>query len=201
MSSPIKINYLKGIVICHGKSEVNMVRYITTNLHLSVKQFSKDNGKYSIQITSLMSVMDSSPFNTLSSFTKEYPIEVIRRSSQKVLKNFKLFIIMDTDDCTPEQKEAFISKTMFQKHWLYDYIVPIYSINSLEDVLVDAQIMTKRIGDKEKVTYYAKIFPINTHPLSPDTISEVKTFRDKLTRTNRTNMLEFIDYCLTLINQ
>ena len=63
------INYLKGLVICHGKSEVQMVRYITTNLHLNVRQYSKDKGAHSIQITDLTKLLNSKPFKTIAVFT------------------------------------------------------------------------------------------------------------------------------------
>lgn len=199
--SSSKINYLSGVVICHGKSEVNMVRYITTNLHLNIRQFSKHNGKNSIQITSLNSVLQSKPFDKKSSLIAEYPLEIKGRGAKATINNFKLFIIMDTDDCTAQQKEDFISKAMFKGHWLYDYIVPIYNITSLEDVLLDAGIMSKRIGDKEKGSYYDKIFPINKKPLSDDTVYEVNTLKAHLSSSNRTNMVVFIDYCLSLLNQ
>ena len=121
------INYLKGLVICHGKSEVQMVRYtywalerkhesaksheryITTNLHLNVRQYSKDKGAHSIQITDLTKLLNSKPFKTISSFSAEYPVEIKGKGSKSKLEDFKLFIIMDTDDCTEEQKQDYIS--------------------------------------------------------------------------------------------
>lgn len=196
MSSHEKLNYLKGIIICHGKSEVCMARYITTNLHLNIEQFSNHNGKYSIQITSLLNFLNAPPFDKKTSFEKEYEVESSGKGKNKIYKNFKLFIIMDTDDCTQEQKEDFINKEMFKKHWLKDYIVPIYNSESLEDVLLECGIMAKRIGEKEKGTYYQKIFPINRQPLSFDTVKEIKDFKDKISKSKHTNMSVVIDYCL-----
>ena len=198
MSSPAKINYTNGIVICHGKSEVCMVKYITSNLHLTIKQFSKDNGKHSIQITDLKTYLDAKPFKNKTSFQSEYAVEIKGKGSNMTIENFKLFIIMDTDDCTSQQKADFINKEMFKSHWLYDYIVPIYSIRSLEDVLLECGIMAKRIRNKDKGTYYEKIFPINDKPFSNDTEAEIKLFRDKIQKSERTNLNEFVDYCLDL---
>lgn len=200
MPSALKMNHLKGLAICHGKSEVCLVKYITTNLHLNVRQYSKSNGKYSIQITGLMDILNAKPFNTISSFTSEYPVEVKGKGKNKTLNDFKLFIIMDTDDCTVQQKKNFISKKMFEGHWMYDYIVPIYNSPSLEDVLLDVGIMAKRISDSEKGTYYEKIFPINSKPLSNDTMCEVETFKSKVANCKKTNILVFVDYCLSLLN-
>ena len=160
-----RINYINGVVICHGRSEWQMTRFISSNLHLRIKPYAKDNGAHSIQITSLMSILNSKPFNRQSSFITEYPAEEIGKGKNRKLVNFKLFIIMDTDDCTEQQKEDFLSKKMFQEHWLHDYIVPIANIPSLEDVLVESGIMAKKIHNDEKGDYYARIFPINKKPL------------------------------------
>ncbi|WP_181039155.1 hypothetical protein [Brachyspira murdochii] len=45
-----KGNYLKAIVIVHGKSELQMCDFIKNNLKLKIDIISKDNGKHSIQI-------------------------------------------------------------------------------------------------------------------------------------------------------
>ena len=201
MSPSPKMNFLQGLVICHGKSEWQMSRYISTNLHLNIKSYAKNQGKHSIQITSLMSILNSKPFSNISSFAAEYSVEVKGKGSAKILQNFQMFIIMDTDDCTEAQKQDFISKKMFQDHWLYDYIIPIYSIKSLEDVLLDSGIMVRRIGNKEKGTYYARIFPINTKPLCDDTILEIHTLKKQLSKSKRSNLTEFIDYCLSLVKK
>ncbi|TKZ15846.1 hypothetical protein EZH24_13855, partial [Brachyspira catarrhinii] len=68
-------------------------------------------------------------------------------------KNFKIFIIMDTDDCTAQQKSEFINKNMFKNHWAYNYIVPIYNDDNLENVLIKATIEVENKKD------YIKIFP------------------------------------------
>ena len=69
------INYLKGVVICHGKSEMCLVKYISTNLHLPIKVFSKDNGKSSIQITALKKLLNEPPFNSINSFLNQYTVQ------------------------------------------------------------------------------------------------------------------------------
>ena len=165
------INYTKGVVICHGKSEVCLVKYIYTNLHLPIKIYSKNNGKNSIQITSLTTLLDSPPFRTINTLLNEYDIETSGKRNQRVLCNFKLFIIMDTDDCTEQQREYYINKELFKDHWLYDYIVPIYNIRQLEEVLIESGIMSRKITTNEKGGYYEKIFPINEKPMSNDTLS------------------------------
>lgn len=188
------LKYTRCVVIVHGKSELCLVRYIYTNLHLPVKIISKEKGKKSIQINGLLDFMQKGAFKSLKAFSEEYAIEYDKKN--KSLKNFKLFIIMDTDDCDENTKDKYISGKLFQGHLLENYIVPIYNITDLEDVMIKAQIMVHRIPDSKKGTYYSKIFPINTEPVSNDTIEQVTAFRDKIKNVRQTNMIEFIDYCL-----
>lgn len=191
--SPYKLKYTKCVVIVHGKSERSLVQYIYTNLHLPVKIISKDKGRGSIQINGLKEFLNKRQFRTLKEFADEYSVEYDKKA--KKLRNFKLFIIMDTDDCSEENKKSYISGDMFRGHPLYDYIVPIYNITNLEDVMMKSGIMIKRIPDAEKGTYYSRIFPINTDPVSVDTLNQIRTFAKRIKEVKQTNMLEFVEYC------
>ena len=191
------LKYTKCAVIVHGKSEFHLTRFIYTNLHLPVKIISKDKGKGSIQINGLKDFLNKKQFRTLSAFANEYSVEYVKK--EKKLKNFKLFIIMDTDDCSEKSKNEYISGEMFREHPLQEYIVPIYNITNLEDVMIKAGIMIKRIPDSEKGSYYSKIFPINTEPVSSDTLRQIRLFASKIEGVKQTNMLEFIEYCFEQI--
>lgn len=187
------LNYTKCVVIVHGKSEFTLVKYIYTNLHLPVKIIAKDKGRGSIQINGLCEYLRKKQFSTLKAFADEYAVEYDKKT--KSLKNFKLFIIMDTDDCDELTKSKYISGELFEGHPLYEYIVPIYNISNLEDVMIKAGIMVKRISDAQKSSYYTKIFPMNTGSLSVDTINQVRTFAKKIKGIKETNMLAFVEYC------
>lgn len=141
------LRYTKCAVIVHGKSEFHLVRFIYTNLHLPVKIISKDKGKGSIQINGLKEFLNKKHFKTLSAFANEYSVEYDKKA--KELKNFRLFIIMDTDDCSEVMKQEYISGELFIGHPLRKYIVPLYNITNLEDVMIKASIMTKRIPDSD----------------------------------------------------
>lgn len=200
MASLERLNYLKGIVICHGKSEVFLARFVCSNLHLNIKTYSKKNGANSIQINSLKSLLYTSPFKSFAEFKKEYEVSVTGKGENRKINNFKLFIIMDTDDCSEDEQKKFITKEQFKGHWLYDYIVPIYNITNLEDVMQQSNIMTTRIKSSEKGEYYSKVFPINTKPVCDDTICQVKTLKSRIKGNKNTNLTEFIDYCLTNVD-
>ena len=102
---------------------------------------------------------------------------------------------MDTDDCDEIAKSKYISGELFEEHPLKEYIVPVYNISNLEDVMIRAGIMVKRIPDAQKGSYYTKIFPINTGPLSVDTVNQVRIFAKKIEGIKETNMLAFVEYC------
>lgn len=137
------LNYTRCAVVVHGKSELVLVKYIYTNLHLPVKIIAKDKGRGSIQINGLMDFLNKKQFRTIKEFANEYSVEYDKKT--KRLKNFKLFTIMDTDDCDEATKEKYISGKLFDGHPLKEYIVPVYNITNLEDVMLKAGIMVKRI--------------------------------------------------------
>ena len=191
--------YRKAAVIVHGKSERYLVSYIYTNLHLPIAIIDKNGGRSSIQINALTNILSSKPFNNLKSFAETYAVEYDKK--EKKLNNFKLFIIMDTDDCSEETRDEYISGKLFEHSCLKEYIVPVFNSPNLEEVLVKAGIMTKKISDSQKGTYYSKVFPINQKPLSIDTLDQIRLFSNKLASVKETNLLQYVNYCLALIEQ
>lgn len=191
--------YKKAAVMVHGKSERFLASYIYTNLHLPVIIIDNNKGKSSIQINGLQKILDSKPYRSLKSFAEAYSIEYDKK--EKTLKNFKLFIIMDTDDCSDKTKEDYISGRMFESSCLKEFIVPIYNSPNLEAVMIKAGVMTKRISDSQKGRYYSKVFPINQDPFTNDTLEQIHILAKQLRTVKETNLLEYIDYCLSLINQ
>ena len=191
--------YKKAAVMVHGKSERYLASYIYTNLHLPVVIIDKNNGRNSIQINALKNILSSKPYNNLKSFSDEYSVEYDRK--EKALKNFKLFIIMDTDDCSEKTREDYISGKLFENSCLKEYIVPIFNSPNLEEVMIKSGIMTKKIQDSQKGSYYSKIFPINQDPFSNDTLDQIRLFLKRLENVKESNLQEYIYYCLSLINQ
>ncbi len=192
------LRYTKAVVICHGKSELILTKHIYTNLHLPIKTHTRDNGNTSIQITSLLKELNKDFFREIDKFADKFSVEIVGRGSKKRLKNFKLYIIMDTDDCTIKQKNDYISKKMFKSLWLYDYIVPIYNNSKLEQVFEKAGIV-KNVKDDEKESTYSTLFPINHNALSPATRETISALKCKLERIPETNMDTMIDYFLNLL--
>ena len=199
MKKSAPTQYKKAAVIVHGKSERFLASYIYTNLHLPVVVIGNNRGKSSIQINGLSKILSGRPFNNLKAFAEEYSVEYDKK--EKALKHFKLFIIMDTDDCSEKTKNDYVSGKLFENSCLKEYIVPIYNSPNLEEVMIKAGIMAKRISDSQKGSYYSKVFPINEDPVTQDTLEQVRLFSDKLRNVRETNLLEYVDYCLSLIDQ
>ncbi|MBO5176683.1 MAG: hypothetical protein J6C07_04770 [Lachnospiraceae bacterium] len=103
---------------------------------------------------------------------------------------------MDTDDCDERTKEMYISGELFKGHPLEEYIVPIYNIGTLENVLYKAGLTPQRLSSSDKGEYYKKIFPINTQPMSYKTIDQVRAFAQSIKGIKETNLLEFVEYCI-----
>ena len=104
--------------------------------------------------------------------------------------NFKLFTIMDTDDCNEKAVEDYKNKSMFKDHWLYEYIIPIYNINALEDVLKKSGVPyeTKNKGN------YINIFPTNRRQAD---IEQIQDFNNKIkSAASISNLHLFIEECL-----
>ena len=98
-----KLNYCKGIIIAHGKSELLLAEHIKSNLHLPIEIYALKNGKMSIQIDSLMNVLGNNVFKNKREFKKNYIVEEEKRE----FKNFFVMPIMDLDDTTEEKIEKF----------------------------------------------------------------------------------------------
>lgn len=192
------LSYLKAIVICHGKSEKQMCDFIKSNLRIRLAVESDKKGEKSIQVTSVMKTLNGKKFKTFNHFVDSFEdVEQLHDKTKKFLNDdFKIFIILDTDDCTNEQKRNFINKEMFRKHWAYQYIVPIYNNPKLESVLVKSNIKFEKKGDARKAEYI-KIFPTDPKYKNRETI-QLKEFRDHLRTNSDTNLYELIDFCLKL---
>lgn len=178
------------IAIVHGKSEYELVTYIRSNLKIKLGIEHEKKGRNSIQINGLMNFINNNELKNKSNFIKKY--NDIELGKKKKIKNLCIFPIMDTDDCTESEAENYINKSMFKTHWLYDYIIPIYNINNLEDVLKKAKVPyeTKAKGK------YVQIFPTNRGQAD---VKQIEDFCKKIkSASSLSNMHVFIKKCLEI---
>lgn len=186
---PAKLSVMS---IVHGRSELLMCSSVKSNLKIKHEIHAKDNGRHSIQVNSVMNELNSTKFYmSLKEFSEKY--DIAYNSKNKKLINFKLFIIMDLDDCNSEKAEQFKDKSMFSGHPLYDYIVPIYNDPNLEKTMKDLGI---DIDERDKVRGYIKIFPTNKGDLD---IHMAEKFAGKLNaECKNSNLGCYFDYCVTI---
>lgn len=187
---PPKINYVKNIVVVHGKSEQIICEYIKSNLRLPIEIYSHNNGKNNIEISSINSVLNNTIFKDRNSLEKNYYITEEKQLSKDDLQ---LFVIMDKDRCEEKLFSDYKDKTMFEKHWMYNLITPIYNIESLEDVLSKAGYKDLRKSKKD----YIKLFPINRGEYNLD---EIKDLHENLLKVKRNSNLHlFIEKCINMV--
>ncbi len=184
-----KPNYCKGIIIAHGKSELLLAEHIKSNLHLPIEIYSLKNGKTSIQIDSLMTILGNNDFKNKSKLKQKYIIE----EKNKKFINFFIMPIMDLDDTTEEKIKKYKNGEMFKNHWLSPYIIPIWNDINLDHVLYDLKLISKLPNDKEKGKVYEELFPKNTGQADLEQVSKLLKYFES---TTKTNMNIFIEKCL-----
>ena len=184
-----KPNYCKGIIIAHGKSELLLAEHIKSNLHLPIEIYSLKNGKTSIQIDSLMTILGNNDFKNKSKLKQKYIIE----EKNKKFINFFIMPIMDLDDTIEEKIKKYKNGEMFKNHWLSPYIIPIWNDINLDHVLYDLKLISKLPNDKEKGKVYEELFPKNTGQADLEQVNKLLKYFES---TNKTNMNIFIEKCL-----
>ena len=193
-----KLNYTKALVIVHGKSEKQICQHIKNKLRLKIEIYSDKNGEKAIQITSLKNTLNNKIFKSYRNFINTFEDIELTDNNKSINNNFKIFIIMDTDDCSEDEKRKFINKEMFKGHWAYDYIVPIYNIPELETVLTEAKVPFTKTGVKRKKEYI-KLFPTDPKYNKTDEV-QIKELLNALKKQKNTNLNDFLDFCLKVSN-
>lgn len=184
-------NYTCAIVVVHGKSEEIIAKHVIACLKLPVYIHKR---KTSIQINGLVHELETN-FKSVLSLSKKERIQ-INVSKGKILNDFKIFPLMDTDDCTEKTKESYIDGTLFNNYALKDYVVPIYAISDMEEALYECKIIPKKFKDDEKVAGYKKVFDIPKPPYIESKVEELKKISKILEKSKRTNLESFFNYCI-----
>lgn len=172
------------IVICHGKSELSIMKFLKQVYRLPMQIEGEKSGKNSIQITSLLSFLNRREYKNRKNFLKNFELD-------KITKNTRVYTIMDTDDCNNSQFDEYIDKSMFKNHHLENYIIPIYNKTNLEDVI-----------NRTNLTIYdhkadaVKIFPMPNKKSNFSKKDSVELVYDELKNDKGTNLDELFLYCM-----
>ncbi|AAO05073.1 MULTISPECIES: hypothetical protein [Staphylococcus] len=170
------------LIICHGKSEYLLANYLKSNLRIPAKIVSDKNGKKSIQINSLKNLFSGKYFKSKNILENHYGLNIN--------ENFKIFIIMDTDDCNKEEALNYKNKSMFKNYWFYKFVIPIYNEPNIENV-----IKSSNLSAMKNKTDVHRIFPID------DNINKIESIifvSSKLKKCNSTNMDIMFEHLLDM---
>ena len=88
-------SYQRSMVIVHGLSEQSICSNIKSNLRLPQEIISRDNGRCSIQITSLMPLLNDSRFKDYKSFIRAFE-ETMKKASIPINKKKEYITIFPT---------------------------------------------------------------------------------------------------------
>lgn len=185
------LNQTSAIVVPHGKSEKLFAQHIRACLRLPIYIHPKNT---SIQINGLLHELQTNYPNIQS--LKSNDKLSLNFEKNKIIGDFKIFTLMDTDDCTEEKKKSYIDNSLFDKYGLKEFIVPIYTSPKLELVLYKSGIISKVFSDSEKVAGYKEIFDIPKLPYGKTKDEELRELSEKLKKNKDTNLEDFIDYCI-----
>lgn len=189
-------HYSKGIIIGHGKSEVDFCNNIKQNLRLKIEIDSDKNGKKSIQINSLNRLLNNHKYGKRSNFLNYHKdIKIVKG---KIDADFKILTIVDTDDKEKEiNLTRYLNKEMFKGHHLYEYIVPIYNTPNLECVFEEIGHVFKNKGDDRKKEYKNLLKPYPAPELAREYLKDLE---DRLRRCKNTNLEKVINFFLNIKN-
>lgn len=185
-------NYTAAIVVVHGESEEIIANHIKSSLRLNLHIHKR---KTSIQINGLLHELESN-FKDLSTLEKNP--KLFLNTMDKKIHDFKIFTLMDTDDCSESTKESYINGDLFKRYALKEYVVPIYSIPDLENILFQSKLIPKVYNDSEKVKAYGKLFPVSSVPVGESALPMDNIIQtcQKLEKNKNTNWNIFLDYCI-----
>lgn len=128
------IHYLPCSIVCHGESELVLVRSIQNKKRRFLNPLSERNGKSSIEINTLNKFLD-----------RHYPVKLdyikenksmLCLKNKKFIINHKIFALMDKDNIDDDIFDAYKSKALFNGYWWGDdvLIVPLYFYPNMDVV-------------------------------------------------------------------
>ena len=177
------------IVIPHGCSEGIFAKSIKKALKLPIELFDPFKGERDIAIGNVMTVMTGNGFSDEISLHRLLPDLQYNSRRNPRMGNLAVFPILDIDSYKHEKK-AYITGNLFRDSPFAGRIHPIFNDGNMDDVLKSLGYKINTVGTN-KITSYHEIFD---HMMASDFIKlseELKTIPD------RTNLFNFIDFCLS----
>lgn len=191
-----RISLIKILPVAHGASELILCESIKSNLRLPMQIEAEQKGRSSIQVYGLKKRLSSGNFSSTKSIF-DFCNGRVEIKKSKIVSPFKIFPIMDLDDCSTEIAEMYKNGCMFDGLQLKEYIVPIYNSPNLDDVI-------KRLGfdfdPEHKRKSYEKVFPGISGDINA-AVELYEMFRKENVKNGNTNMHIFIEACLETMDK
>lgn len=181
-------NVPSAIVICHGKSEKELVDQVTRVLKDNIHVMAQKNGKISIQLDILPRYINSN-LSSVKQVKSKF-------GGGSVSSDFQIFPIMDLDDCTDKSKKINYKKGNISdigdvEKNVHSYMHPIYCEDNLEDVLKQIPMIGYVPANNKEKSKYGRIF--RQYLTRED---DIKNFSKQLKKTNNNNLAELIDHLI-----
>lgn len=193
-------NYIRALIIVSGKSEKKICQYIIQSLRLNIKIKEDKQDNESNKIKNIVSTLNDAQHETIEAFFRSYKgIEIEGIGEARKIKNFKIFVILDLNQCNEAEKQEYINKTIFKNHWAYEYIVPIFNDKNLEEVLKECNVPYKKIEFKDRKKNYIKMFPMEDKFDKKTTVRiEIEKFKNMIKGSKKSNLKDLLDYCTSI---
>lgn len=190
-------NSTRALIMPIGKSSKKICQYIIQNLRLSIEIKEDINVSKGTNFDIIINILNDNEHKTLNAFYNTYKgIDIEGTGEDRKIKKFKIFIVLDLEQCSEVEKQEYLDKTIFKSHWAYEYIVPIFNDKNLEDALKECNVSYEKKEFKDKKMNYVKVFPIvNKFRQKKTERTEVEEFRNLIKDSKRTNLKKMLDYC------
>lgn len=120
------IHYLPCSVVCHGESELVLIKQIQNKKRRSLNPLSERNGKGCVEINTLNKYL-SRQFPSKNDYIKQYKNVLCLRNKREII-NHQIFALIDKDETSDAVFESYKSKKLFDGFWWGQekLIVPLY---------------------------------------------------------------------------
>ena len=131
------IHYLPCSIVCHGESELVLVRLLQNKYRRNLNPLSERNGKSSIEINTLNKFL-SRRYPSKQDYIKENK-SVLCLKNKKEIINHRIFTLMDKDYIDDKLFNSYKDKTMFDNYWWgkEHLIEPLYFYPDMDTVFTN----------------------------------------------------------------
>ncbi len=126
------MNMTDFLIICHGKTEIILSRWLYRQTGARINIDSRNDGKNAIMLNNLIDFMKENGYYSVPKLKKRF--RTIEYQHRVGVEDLVIFIVMDVD-VDKKLVNDFLTKKMFKGCPLYDCIIPILNDRNLDEVM------------------------------------------------------------------